>query len=88
MVPGVSAQIDKFVKKCSTCVKLAHPVKEPMIISKLPKHPWERIVTDLLALNMDLSEVIKLNSTTSTSVITTSYEVSVFPAQHSSDNHH
>ena len=81
--PGVSAQIKEFVKKCSTCVKLAYPPKLPMISSKLPKHPWERIATDLFELNNQMyilvlfvdyyslyPEVIKLNSTTSTSVIT------------------
>ena len=47
----VSAQIEEFVKKCSTCMKLAPPVREPMIISKLPKHPWERIATDFFELN-------------------------------------
>ena len=52
-----------------------------MISSKLPKHPWERIATDLFELNKQpylllvdyyscYPEVIKLNSTTSTSVIT------------------
>ena len=78
--PGVSVQTEEFVKKCSTCVKLTHPANEPMISSKLPKHPWERIATDLFELNKQTyilfvdyysryPEVIKLNSTTSTSVI-------------------
>ena len=78
--PGVSVQTEEFVKKCSTCVKLTHPANEPMISSKLPKHPWEKIATDLFELNKQTyilfvdyysryPEVIKLNSTTSTSVI-------------------
>ena len=78
--PGVSAQIEGFVKKCSTCVKLTHPANQPMISSKLPKHPWERIATDLFQLNKQTyilfinyhsryPKVIKLNSTTFTSVI-------------------
>ena len=78
--PGVSVETEEFVKKCSTCVKLTHPANEPMISSKLPKHPWERIVTDLFELHKQTyilfvdyysryPEVIKLNSTTSTSVI-------------------
>ena len=79
--PGVSAQTEEFIKRCSTCMKLAPPIREPLISSKLPKHPWERIATDLFELNKQpylllvdyysrYPEVIKLNSTTSTSVIT------------------
>ena len=49
--PGVSAQTEEFVKRCSTCMKLAPPIREPLISSKLPKHPWERIATDLFELN-------------------------------------
>ena len=75
--PEVSAQTEEFL----TCMKLALPIREPLISSKLPKHPWERIATDLFELNKQpylllvdyysrYPEVIKLNSTTSTSVIT------------------
>ena len=78
--PGVSAQIEGFVKKCLTCVKLTHPANQPMISSKLPKHPWERIATDPFELNKQTyilfvdyhsryPEVIKLNSATFTSII-------------------
>ena len=75
--PGVSAQAEEFVKKCS---KVAPPIREPLISFKLPKHPWERIATDLFELNKQpylllvdyyfcYPEVIKLILTTSTSVI-------------------
>ena len=61
-------------------MNLAPPVREPMISSKLPKHPWERIATDLFEMNKQTylllvdyyshyQEVIKLNSTASTSII-------------------
>ena len=74
--PGISAQTEEFVKKC---VKLTYPANEPIISSKLSKHPRERIATDLFELNKQTyilfldyysryPEVIKLNSTTSTSV--------------------
>ena len=68
-------------KKCSTCVKLTRPSNEPMISSKLPKHLWKGyIATDLFELNKQTyilyvdyyshyPKVIKLNSTTSLSVI-------------------
>ena len=49
--PGALAQIEQFVKKCSTCMKFAPPVREPMINSKLPEHPWERIAIDLFEIN-------------------------------------
>ena len=73
----VSAQAEEFVKNCS---KVAPPIREPLINFKLPKHPWERIATDLFELNKQpylllvdyyfrYPEVIKLNSTTSISVI-------------------
>ena len=74
--PGVSAQAEEFVK----CSKVAPPIRESLISFKLPKHPWERIATDLFELNKKpylllidyyfrYPEIIKLNLTTFTSVI-------------------
>ena len=56
-------------------------MKEPMIPTPLPKHPWERVGTDLFKLNRKhyivladyysrCPEVINLISTTSGTVIT------------------
>jgi len=78
--PGVTKQIQEFVNKCPVCVKQKPPPKEPLISSPLPKHPWEKIATDLFVLNgkhylliadyySRYPEVIKLTSTTSTSII-------------------
>ena len=49
--PGISVQMEEFIKKCSTYMKLAPLDTEPMISSKLPKHPWERMATDLIELD-------------------------------------
>jgi transposase InsO family protein len=79
--PGVNKQMEEYVKKCPTCMKLSPPVREPMLTSPLPDHPWEKVGTDLFELNGQhylimvdyysrFPEVIKMTSTTSTSVIT------------------
>ena len=78
--PGVSTQMEELVKKCSTCMRLSPPVREPMIPSPLPTYPWEKVATDLFEfqgqhylLLVDYfsryPEVIRLHSTTSASVI-------------------
>ena len=62
-----------FVQKCPECVKLTPNPKEPL-------HPWERVAADLFQLNGSTyllvvhyfsryPEVIKLNTTTSKTVI-------------------
>ena len=45
--PGVSKQMEEFVKKCPTCMRLSPPVREPMTPSPLPTYPWEKVATDL-----------------------------------------
>ena len=78
--PGVSTQMEEFVKKCPTCMRLSPPVREPVIPSSLPTYPWEKVATDLFEfqgqhylLLVDYfsryPEVIRLTSTTSASVI-------------------
>lgn len=66
----VSTQIEKFVKKCSTCANLAPPVREPLIF---PNNPGKGVdlfemnnQTCLLLIdyNSHYPEVIELNSTT------------------------
>ena len=78
--PGVSSQMETFVRQCSTCTRLHPPTKEPMLSSALPKHPWEKVAIDLFVfkgkqylLMVDhysrYAEVIQLTATTSASVI-------------------
>ena len=77
---GVSSQMETFVRQCSTCARLHPPTKEPMLPSALPKHPWEKVASDLFEfkgkqylLVVDYysryPEVIQLTATTSSSVI-------------------
>ena len=79
--PGVSKEMETFIKSCPVCQKTTTPNKEPLISTPLPSHPWERIATDLFELKNStylltvdyysrFVEVQKLNSTTSSSVIT------------------
>ena len=39
--------MERFVKKCSMCMRLRPPVRESMIPSPLPTYPWENVATDL-----------------------------------------
>ena len=78
--PGLSSQIDKMVQKCPYCAKYSSPRKEPLMPSTLPAYPWQKIGTDLFALDGTMyllavdyfsryPEVVKLTSTTSQSAI-------------------
>ena len=78
--PGISQQINDLVHRCSVCVKNSTPRQEPMIPTKLPDHPWQRVGSDLFLLNgvnhlvvvdyfSRYPEVIKLKSTTTTSIV-------------------
>ena len=78
--PGVAKQMDEYIRQCPTCVRMTHQPCEPLLPTPLPKHPWEKIATDLferkekhfLVLVDYYSrylEVIQLTSTTSSSVI-------------------
>ena len=75
--PGISKQISDIIERCSICVRDLSPRREPLIPTKLPDHPWQKIGTDLKKSNYILIidyfsryiEVIKLKSTTSQAVI-------------------
>ena len=89
-----------LVQSCPVCQKTTTPNREPQISTALPSHPWERIALDLFELKNStylltvdyysrFVEVQKLNSTTSSSVIT--HLKSIFarfgiPAEMVSDN--
>ena len=48
--PGLSKEIVQTVQKCEICVRKNTPPKEPLIPSKLPDHPWQKIGSDLFEL--------------------------------------
>ena len=79
--PGVSHEIESFIKQCSHCAQFAVPHREPMIPTPLPSYPWEKVGADLFEFDKTsylivvdyfsrFPEVIKLTSTTSKSIIT------------------
>ena len=79
--PGISKEMETFIKSCPVCQKTTAPNKEPLISTPLPSYPWERIASDLFELKNStylltvdyysrFAEVQKLSSTTSSSVIT------------------
>ena len=98
--PGISKDMEAYVKSCPVCQKTTTLHKEPLISTPLPNHPWERIASDLFELKNSTylltvdyysryAEVQKLSSTTSSSVIT--HLKSIFarfgvPAEMVSDN--
>ena len=78
--PGISKEMESFIKSCPVCQKTTTPNKERLISTPLPSYPWERIASDLFKLKnctylltvdyySRFAEAQKLNSTTSSSVI-------------------
>ena len=48
--PGVGNEMEKFIKSCPQCLKTTPPPTEPLLQVPLPKHPWERVASDLFEL--------------------------------------
>ena len=80
--PGISVQIENMIKRCPECVKRSQPRKEPMIMTKCPDSPWQKVAADLFQLKTatylavvdyfsHFVEVAKLVTTTSNQVIQT-----------------
>ena len=78
--PGVSNEVEDFVKQCYTCSKRSTPPVEPMIASELPDYPWQKVGADLFELKgikylllvdyfSRYIEVVKLSATTSGTII-------------------
>ena len=49
--PGVSKEIEAFIKQCPHCEQFATPPKEPMMSTPLPSHPLEKVGVDLFELD-------------------------------------
>ena len=79
--PGVSKDMENFVRSCPTCQMTTQPNRQPLISTPLSRHPWERVAADLFEIKnvtyllvvdyySRFVEVQRLNTTTSLSVIT------------------
>ena len=79
--PGMSKEIENLVRNCTTCCKTQVQFAEPLITTKFPKLPWQRVGTDLFeykgtqyVLVIDYFshyiEIAKLSSTSSDAIIT------------------
>ena len=79
--PGVSKEIEQFIKSCPECQKKTAPHTEPLLQPALPRHPWEKLATDLFQLKgksyllvvdyfSKYVEIQALSSTTSENVVT------------------
>ena len=78
--PGISKEIEQFIKSCPVCMKNETSHTEPLLQPALPSHPWEKVAADLFQLKgksyllavdyySKYVEVQTLSSTTSTSVV-------------------
>ena len=45
--PGLSTQLENLVNNCSICCKFQNQPAEPLIPSRLPTLPWQKVATDL-----------------------------------------
>ena len=48
--PGISREMEAFIKQCPHGEQFAIPLREPMISSPLPSYPWEKVGADLFEL--------------------------------------
>ena len=48
--PRISRDIKDYVKSCPVCQQTTAPSTEPLLQTKLPNHPWERVAADLFQL--------------------------------------
>ena len=73
----MTSDVREMVNSCKECAEQRVIRKEPLITTPLPEYPWQIAGTDLFELNQShyidyfsrYPEVIKLSSTTSSSVI-------------------
>ena len=79
--PGVSKEIEQFIKSCPECQKKTAPHTEPLLQPALWRHPWEKLAMDLFQLKgksyllvvdyfSKYIEIQALSSTTSENVVT------------------
>ena len=78
--PGISDDINTFIHNCDTCCRDFPITTQPLIPTKLPERPWEKVASDLFELKgtpyiivvdylSRYIEILKLTTTTSSSII-------------------
>ena len=78
--PGISDDINTFIHQCDTCCRDFPITTQPLIPTKLPRRPWEKLASDLFELKgtpyiivvdyfSRYIEIMKLTTTTSASII-------------------
>ena len=45
--PDISADIEAYITKCTTCIKQLHQSPEPLQTTPVPERLWQRITSDL-----------------------------------------
>ena len=48
--PGISDDINTFIHNCDTCCRDFPITTQPLIPTKLPERPWEKVASDLFEL--------------------------------------
>ena len=85
--PGITVDIEEYIKNCETCCRHQRPRVEPLLPSKLPETPWQKVGMDLFEWRQSpyllvvdyysrYIEIAKLTTTTFTGVI--NYLKSIF----------
>ena len=49
--PGVSKQLEMFIRSCLEFLKDTPPAVQPLVQTPLPSHPWERVAAVLFVLS-------------------------------------
>ena len=72
----VNRELEVKISMCTKCIKSHSQKPEPLMMSKLPDLPWQKVATDLFSwkgsqylLVIDYVELSKLSATTSQDVI-------------------
>ena len=84
--PGLQKEVYNMVKQCQTCAKQNTQTCEPLLPTKLPAYPWQRVALDLFTLKgvnylvvvdyfSRFPEVKTLTTTTSEKIILSLKEV-------------
>ena len=57
---NISRDINNFIQQCPECMKILTPLREPLITSPLPSHPWEKVASDLFISTILLTSLLSI----------------------------